>query len=266
MICWTLILSMERILIETKFHSKVIIREENAIAALEVMSRFAMNPKWLIHLPPTMSPPETSKLPDYLEHPNEVFNYYIRNGITQVICEEKHMGSRAIAIVCKEPGVAMNRFGLLKPALGTIYTRTGRQFFEEKKTETDFLELLNKALTESNFWEKFNTDWVCLDGELMPWSAKAKDLLIKQYAAVGSAATTGLTDSIEALTKAKARGIAVDHLIIDFTTRKGELKNTLLHIATIAVRQTELKVWCLHRFTFWERKAKLILTNNIPGI
>jgi protein phosphatase len=211
-------------LIETRFHSKVIIREENAVAALEVMSRFAMNPKWLIHLPPTMSPPETSKLPNYLEHPKEVFNYYIKNGITQVICEEKHMGSRAIAIVCKEPDVAKNRFGLLKSSLGTVYTRTGRQFFEHQKTETDFLEMLNKALTESNFWERFDTDWVCLDGELMPWSAKAKELLIKQYAAVGSAATIALTDSIAALTKAKARGIAVEHLVTDFTTRKERIE------------------------------------------
>jgi polynucleotide kinase-phosphatase len=211
-------------LIETKFHSKVIVREENAVAALEVMSRFAMNPKWLIHLPPTMSPPETSKLPNYLEHPNEVFNYYIKNGVKEVICEEKHMGSRAITIVCKEPDVAKNRFGLLKSSLGTVYTRTGRQFFEQKKTETDFLEMLNKALTESDFWERFNTDWVCLDGELMPWSAKAKELLIKQYAAVGSAATTGLTDSIAALTKAKARGIAVEHLVTDYTTRKERIE------------------------------------------
>lgn len=211
-------------LIETKFHSKVIIREENAIAALEVMSRFAMNPKWLIHLPPTMSPPETSKLPNYLEHPNEVFNYYIKNGITQVICEEKHMGSRAIAIICKEPDVAVNRFGLLKPAMGTVFTRTGRQFFDQKKTETEFLEMLNKALTEANFWETFNTEWVCLDGELMPWSAKAKELLIKQYASVGSSATSGLTASIEALTIAKARGIAVENLIHDFKGRKGRIE------------------------------------------
>ena len=43
-----------------RFHRTVTIREENAVAALEVMSRFAANPKWLIYLPPTMSPSETS--------------------------------------------------------------------------------------------------------------------------------------------------------------------------------------------------------------
>ena len=34
---------------------------------------------------------------------------------------------------------------------------------------------------------EFETDWVCLDCELMPWSAKAQELLQSQYAAVGAA-------------------------------------------------------------------------------
>ena len=48
-------------LITTRLHRSVTIREENAAAALEVMSRFAANPKWLIYLPPTMSPSETTQ-------------------------------------------------------------------------------------------------------------------------------------------------------------------------------------------------------------
>lgn len=43
--------------IETRQIGPVIVREENAAAALEVMSRYAVDPHWLIHLPPTMSPP-----------------------------------------------------------------------------------------------------------------------------------------------------------------------------------------------------------------
>src|SRR3989475_5489483 len=49
--------------IGTRLHSNINIPAENAMAALEVMSRFAVNPKWLIHLPPTMSPTETSREP-----------------------------------------------------------------------------------------------------------------------------------------------------------------------------------------------------------
>ena len=48
-------------IISTQLQRNVTIREENATAALEVMSRFAANPKWLIYLPPTMSPSETSQ-------------------------------------------------------------------------------------------------------------------------------------------------------------------------------------------------------------
>ncbi len=211
-------------LIETKFRNTVIIREENAIAALEVMSRFAMNPKWLMYLPPTMSPPQTSKLSNFLEHPQEVFDYYLRNDIKQVICEEKHMGSRAIAIVCKSKDVAVKRFGLAKPALGTMYTRTGRKFFSVQETEDDFLAVLHSALTASNFWGTFNTDWVCLDGELMPWNAKAKELLIKQYAAVGSAASNGLSHTLAVLQKAKARGVTVENEINQFSERAVQIE------------------------------------------
>ncbi len=43
-------------IVTTRLRGSVTIREANATAALEVMSRFAANPKWLIYLPPTMSP------------------------------------------------------------------------------------------------------------------------------------------------------------------------------------------------------------------
>jgi hypothetical protein len=61
----------------------VTIREEQAITALEVMGRFAANPKWLIYLPPTMSPCETSQEPEWLEHPAEAFAYYRYQGGSQ---------------------------------------------------------------------------------------------------------------------------------------------------------------------------------------
>jgi PNKP adenylyltransferase domain, ligase domain len=91
---------------------QVTVREENALAALEVMSRLAANPKWLIYLPPTMSPTETSTRPGLLEHPAEAFSYFRREGIERVICEEKHMGSRAVVIVCRDEDTARRRFGL----------------------------------------------------------------------------------------------------------------------------------------------------------
>ena len=78
--------------IETRLMRTIVLREEQTTAALEVMSRFGSNPKWLAYLPPTMSPTETSGLPDFLEHPKEAFQYFRNAGVKTVICEEKHMG------------------------------------------------------------------------------------------------------------------------------------------------------------------------------
>ncbi len=113
-------------LIGTRLKPKITIREENAIAALEVMSRFANDPKWLIYLPPTMSPTETSKHENLLEHPDEAFAFYRKEGITTVVCEQKHMGSRAVVVLCKYETVSQKRFGVVQASLGTVYTRTGR--------------------------------------------------------------------------------------------------------------------------------------------
>jgi protein phosphatase len=196
-------------IIHTAIQPQISIREENAVTALEVMSRFAANPKWLIYLPPTMSPVATSSRADYLEYPTEAFAYYREQGIDEVICEEKHMGSRAIVVICQNETVARTRFGITTGESGICYTRTGRKFFDDSQLETEFLSKIEKALTNSNFWAKFSTDWVCLDCELMPWSAKARDLLRQQYAAVGVSAKVSLNDATNLLSQAAARGIDV---------------------------------------------------------
>lgn len=181
-------------IVETKYAHNVTIREENAIAALEAMSRFAVNPRWLIYLPPTMSPAKTSVLEDHLEFPTEAFEYYKQAGVQKVVCEEKHMGSRAVVIVGRHEAAISKAFGITGEGIGTIYTRTGRPFFNDKALEQALLARVNEALITSGFYERFNTDWVCLDTELMPWSAKAKALLENQYAAVGAAATHALAE------------------------------------------------------------------------
>ena len=192
-------------IIATRLRSNVTIREANATAALEVMSRFAANPKWLIYLPPTMSLSETTSEPGLLEHPAEAFAYYRSQGAPQVICEEKHMGSRAVVIVCRDEQAAKERFGIAENEIGIIYTRTGRRFFNESDLERQFLDRVRTAMNAADFWASHNTTWVCLDCELMPWSAKAQELLRTQYAAVGAAGRASLPRAVEALEHAVAR-------------------------------------------------------------
>jgi len=207
-------------IISTRLQRQVIIREENAIAALEVMSRFAANPKWLIYLPPTMSPSETSKEPGLLEHPAEAFAYYRQEGISRVMCEEKHMGSRAVVIICRNEEVSRTRFGVINDGYGICYTRTGRRFFDDRVLEAELLARVRTTLDESGFWEKMQTDWVCLDCELMPWSMKAQALLLQQYAAVGAAARVSLGEAVVLLEQATASGLATDSLLTTYRHRE----------------------------------------------
>ena len=99
--------------IHTRLWATIVMREEQSAAALEVMSRFAINPRWLIYLPPTMSPPDPSDAPDWLEDPAQVLGYYRRQRLSQVICEGKHMGSRVILIVCRDAAATQRSFGLV---------------------------------------------------------------------------------------------------------------------------------------------------------
>jgi len=192
-------------IVSTRLHRNVTIREENATAALEVMSRFAADPKWLIYLPPTMSPSATSENPGLLEHPAEAYAYFRNQGVKQVVCEEKHMGSRAVVVVCRDEVAALERFGVSKNNAGIVYTRTGRRFFTDDRVEAQFLERLRGAMTAANFWDKFDTSWACLDCELMPWSAKAQALLETQYAGVGAAGSAALTEVTAVLETARQR-------------------------------------------------------------
>ena len=199
-------------IIRTSHRHNVIVREENAAAALEIMSRFAADPRWLIYLPPTMSPTETSPLDDYLEHPAEAFDYFRSQGVDQVVCEEKHMGSRAVIVVCRDEDEAARRFGVANGEAGIIYTRTGRRFFDDMAVERALLGRVRGALDGSAFWDAFETGWACIDCELMPWSAKAQELLDRQYAPVGVAAQAGLAAAETALAGAVAQGVDVEGL------------------------------------------------------
>jgi len=208
-------------LVETSLAGNVTIREENATAALEVMSRFAIDPHWLIYLPPTMSPTESTSRPGLLEHPDEAFAYYRKHGVERVVCEEKHMGSRAVVIVCRDEDSAISRFGLApRSGIGVCYTRTGRPMFSDGDLERKLLDVVGESLSAAGFWETFNTNWVCLDCELMPWSAKAQELLVVQYAPVGVAAAASLGLAAAAVSQAIERGVDLQAMLADLQQRQ----------------------------------------------
>lgn len=207
-----------RRVVETRHMGRIAVREENAAAALEVMSRFAVDPQLLGYLPPTMAPTATSREDGYLEHPAEAFAQYRADGVSKVVCEEKHMGSRAVVLVCRDAAAARERFGVggipggAGGPTGALYTRTGRPFLDDAALTEVILGRLRTAVTAAGLWEEWGTDWVLLDAELMPWSLKAAGLLRSQYAAVGAASGAVLPEANAALAAAAARGVDVGPL------------------------------------------------------
>ncbi|WP_067538901.1 polynucleotide kinase-phosphatase [Nocardia crassostreae] len=201
-----------RRVVETRHLGRVGVQEDSAAAALEVMSRFATDPRWLIYLPPTMSPCATSALDGYLEHPAQAFEYYRAEGVTTVVCEEKHMGSRAIVVLARSAEAARTRFGIEDGSTGALYTRTGRPFFDDTAQTETLLSRVRAAAEKAGLFEELGTDWLLFDTELMPWSAKAMGLLRNQYAAVGAAARASLDATSQVLAAVAERGLDVTEL------------------------------------------------------
>jgi protein phosphatase len=199
-------------ILSTRLRPNLTVPGEHSAAALELMSRFALDPRLLIYLPPTMAPSETSDEAGFLEHPREALAYFARQRIQRVVCEQKHMGSRCVVLVTQDDSVLGTRFGIERDAAGACYTRTGRSFFDDPQMDREFLDRVRAAVTEAELWSRVESNWLLLDCELMPWSAKAQALLREQYAPSGAAATAGLAAAEHALARASQRGIDVAEL------------------------------------------------------
>ncbi|MCD0446322.1 polynucleotide kinase-phosphatase [Glycomyces sp. A-F 0318] len=199
------------------------VRAENAAAALEVMSRFAEDPRRVLYLPPTMAPVDASSLDGYLEHPAQAFDQYRKHTAT-VVCQEKHMGSRAVALVCRDPETAERRFGLDAAPWGALVTRTGRAFFQDAALTGALLDRVASAAEAADLWERLETDWMLLDCELLPWSAKAGELIEDQFASVAAAGLSALPAASALLEAAAGRGLDVAALAGRTASREANLR------------------------------------------
>lgn len=198
--------------VQTEELGEVKVYEDVIKPAIDAVSHYTVPIEQLVYIPPTMSPtPKPSSLDGYLEHPKEAIEYFRSNGVQTMIAEKKHMGSRAILFLFKNREAAEKHTGI--PTLGTIYTRTGKRFFE-KAIEENLVGHLNSELHRKNYFENHETDYVLFDAEIMPWNLKAKELISSQYAHVaenalldrsilqdkltaGIALNTGLQDWLE---------------------------------------------------------------------
>jgi hypothetical protein len=116
--------------------------------------------------------------------------------VDRVVCQEKHMGSRAVALVRRDGS-------------GALYTRTGRPFFADDALNRDLLGRLAAASRSAGLFAELDTNWLLLDTELLPWSAKAAGLIREQYASVGAVATAALPPVLQVLERVSGRGLDV---------------------------------------------------------
>lgn len=94
--------------------------------------------------------------------------------------------------------------------------RTGRPFFRAAigaSRAQVVLARVRSAISAAGLWDELATGWLLIDTELLPWSAKAEELLRTQYAATGAAARAVLPPVVAALRSAAARGQEVGELL-----------------------------------------------------
>ena len=156
-----------RFLVQTSLRYSFGLDDQQVSAAMEMLHTETVSPRWLIYLPPSMSPPQPATEPPYLEHPNEGFSYYEKKGQSELIVQEKVDGVRAILILCKDAQTAKTHFGSQDHRLGRIYSRYGRPLLPDAE-EKAFLENLSQAATAANLWTALGTDWLCIEGQLSP--------------------------------------------------------------------------------------------------
>ena len=207
--------------VSTRLRGNISVRPEQAQSALETVSRFSVDPRWLAYIPPTISPSGTSQRLDFLEHPEETFQYFRDSDITQIICEEKHMGSRAVIIAGRDQAAIQHAFGISDDNAAICYTRTGRNFFTgpDATMAPAFYQRVRDAITKAGLWDELNTDWIILDCELMPWSFKARELMKFQYAATAAAADNTMSLINQLMAQLTQRNIEVTELTNNFHQR-----------------------------------------------
>ena len=130
------------------------------------------------------------------------------------------MGSRAVMVLCRDEEAVRRRFGIEAGGRGAVYTRTGRAFFNDADLTRQVLEKADNAMQASGLWQSLQTDWIVLDMEILPWSAKSGELLRQQYAPTGASALANLGAVSQWMEMAAGRGVQMGALPQEVLQRK----------------------------------------------
>lgn len=238
--------------ISTRLGGGVHVTAHEAAAALEAMSRFAVDPRWLVYLPPTTPAAVAAGEGDALEHPLAALAYYRARAVARVSLQELRTGTRVAAVVCRDAATARRRFRVARGETGSVYSAAGRPFFATRAAEEEFLARVRGALGGGGVWERLATDWVALEGVIGPGVPVMPEVNPRLrpppalYGAVAVAARTTLAAAEAALAHAVAAG--VDAAALLHRTRRR------------AALVTSYTAGCRRTVTFCRTPAELRLT------
>jgi SAM-dependent methyltransferase len=193
--------------IPTRLAGGVRIRADEAAAALEEMSRFAVDPRWLVYLPPTT--PAAPALDDVPEHPAAAMACYRARGVAAVALQELHAGTRVVTVVCRDAIAAERHFRVSGGATGVVHSVTGRPFFATRVAEEAFLARVRDAMESGGLWERLATDWMALEGVMGPGVPAMREMnpRLRPAPALHPAVAAAVRVTLEAEEAALARAV-----------------------------------------------------------
>jgi SAM-dependent methyltransferase len=213
--------------VSTRLGGGIRVSADEAAAALEVMGRFAVDPRWLVYLPPTTPAAVAPPGAEVLEHPSAALAYYRSRGVTGVALQELHGGRRVTAVVCRDAEVARLRFRAAPGETGAVYSAAGRPFFATRAAEEAFLARLRGALDGGGVWDELATGWVALEGVMGPGVPLMREVDSRLhpppslYWALSAAARATLAAEEAALAEAVDNGVDAAALLARTRERAG---------------------------------------------
>ena len=134
----------------------------NEMRAGLVHAAFRNNRRDIVFLSPTMAPGDyDERHPEFLEHPEAVFDYFAKRDVHVLYEQQKMMGSRCTITVFRTPDTAYH-FGASSAVLAT--SRSGFPFFDDGAVLAGIYAQVAPKMT---------TDVMVFDCEVLPWSYKA---------------------------------------------------------------------------------------------
>lgn len=201
-----------RNLVTTRYNYFVTIKDSSSPPIVEFLEIGGLNPRWMIYLPPRLSPTKSSSLPGYLEHTSEAFTYYAKKGLEHVLVEEMHGGEAVTVVIAKDEVQASKRFGVKKECFGIAINSKGHPYFKNKLQEQEFLRQFRKVLDQLDLWGSLESDWFCITGEMTPGSRNWQELSTN-YERISAATSSSLQAREEALKVALEAGLDVQQFV-----------------------------------------------------